>query len=200
MENEIYFCSDYHFNHFKSNQFCNRGFSSNEEMNEALIENWNQHIPQKSTVYYLGDFGFGGLKILRSIFDRLNGSQKFLIKGNHDKKQVFKLNWTHTYNVKGIRIDNQYIWLSHFPHASWNISYHGSYHLFGHVHSNGNYWSNGLSCDVGYDFWKRPIHYSEVFELLKIVKENVKHNYFLWRGNPFKNNIKYIYFDEFDKE
>lgn len=33
-------------------------------MNEALIENWNLVVSEDDTVFHLGDFAFGGGKVL----------------------------------------------------------------------------------------------------------------------------------------
>jgi len=37
----------------------NRPFESIEEMNEALIENWNELVSRGDRIYHLGDFSFG---------------------------------------------------------------------------------------------------------------------------------------------
>lgn len=59
-----------------------RPFSSVEEMDEALVENWNQTVAKVDTVYHLGDVVFPR-KSLETL-GRLNG-RKILIGGNHDR-------------------------------------------------------------------------------------------------------------------
>ena len=148
---KTYFTADLHVNHAKILQYCNRPFSSVEEMNETLINNWNDRVQPEDTVYHLGDFGWGSVDKLLPIFNRLNGKRKILIKGNHDKEGV-KLPWTSIHDMLEVRIDNKIYQLSHYPMRSWNKSFHGARHLFGHCH--GTLSPHGLSCDVGVDCWK----------------------------------------------
>lgn len=56
----LFFTSDTHFFHEGIIKFCNRPFASVEEMNEAMIRNWNEVVHEKGTVFHLGDFAFGG--------------------------------------------------------------------------------------------------------------------------------------------
>ena len=55
----IFFTSDTHFNHSNVIQYCNRPFSSLDEMNAKLIENWNERVNENDIVYHLGDFAMG---------------------------------------------------------------------------------------------------------------------------------------------
>ncbi len=45
--------------------------------------------------------------------------------------------------------DKQRITLCHFPMRSWHASYHGTWHLYGHVHRVMEPW--GMAMDVGVD-------------------------------------------------
>lgn len=80
---QTYFTSDTHFGHTNIIQYEkeHRPFSTVEEMNEALIENWNKIVRPNDRVYHLGDFCFGRHNI--DIANRLNG-EKRLVMGNHD--------------------------------------------------------------------------------------------------------------------
>ncbi len=75
--------SDTHFHHRNVISYCNRPFKSVEEMNEKMIERWNDRVTDKDTVFHLGDFGLGNKKNLSPIAARLKGN-KVLLKGNHD--------------------------------------------------------------------------------------------------------------------
>ena len=56
MENQkIYITSDWHFNHNKNFIYEKRGFSSIQEMNEAIITYHNQCVNYNDIVYCLGD-------------------------------------------------------------------------------------------------------------------------------------------------
>ena len=51
----IYFTADTHFGHCNVIRFCDRPFASAEEMDEAMIQNWNERVTGNDTVYILGD-------------------------------------------------------------------------------------------------------------------------------------------------
>jgi calcineurin-like phosphoesterase family protein len=80
---EAFFTSDHHFGHKNILNYEKeaRPFSSVEEMNEVMIERWNNVVHRNDIVYHLGDFAFGKHNI--QIAERLNGKKR-LILGNHD--------------------------------------------------------------------------------------------------------------------
>lgn len=51
----IYFTADTHFGHCNVIRFCDGPFASAEEMDEAMIQNWNERVTGNDTVYILGD-------------------------------------------------------------------------------------------------------------------------------------------------
>ena len=75
--------SDTHFGHANIIKYCNRPFSSTQEMDETLIENWNKVVKPQDKIYHLGDVYFGKGCKPEAILRRLNGT-KVLIVGNHD--------------------------------------------------------------------------------------------------------------------
>ena len=56
----IYFTADLHFYHENVISHASRPFSSVEEMNEALIRNWNKIVKPTDEIYILGDFTMKG--------------------------------------------------------------------------------------------------------------------------------------------
>ena len=78
---DIWVTSDTHFNHNNIIKYCDRPFADADEMNEALIENWNSVVKDGDIVYHLGDVYMGGK--IEPILRRLKG-RKRLILGNHD--------------------------------------------------------------------------------------------------------------------
>lgn len=134
----IYFTADHHFNHTNVIQYCNRPFSTIMEMNEALINNWNSVVSTTDIVFYLGDFAFGGVGVWRQFRSRLNGNIIF-IKGNHDDQNwssSFDLLFEHISRCMLIRIENQPIYLTHFPLLCFDGAQNGQkWNFFGHVHS-----------------------------------------------------------------
>ena len=97
---KIFLTSDTHFNHLNILRYESetRPFSSIEEMNEAIIANWNSVVSPEDTVYHLGDFFMGRYDAIEDILDRLNGTIK-LIRGNHDTKARLEL-----YKARGIEV------------------------------------------------------------------------------------------------
>ena len=80
-----YFTSDQHFGHTNIIGYCNRPFATTEEMDAAMIANWNSIVEDEDEVYTLGDFTCnGGLKRITELCEQLRGI-KHLIRGNHDR-------------------------------------------------------------------------------------------------------------------
>ena len=67
----IYFTSDLHLNHDKEFIYKERGFSSVEEMNTAIINNINETLTEGDELFILGDLMLGdnavGIELLKAI-------------------------------------------------------------------------------------------------------------------------------------
>lgn len=144
--------SDTHFFHKNILKYCKntRPFSSVEEMNEALITNWNSLVKKDDIVYHLGDFGFAPASQLVEIIKRLNGTIYF-VPGNHDEQmfdpQITKLiRWIKPYHEVGV--NRTKVCLFHYPIHKWNQMHRGAVHFHGHLHSQRVF---GRSKDVGVD-------------------------------------------------
>ena len=164
----IYFSSDHHFNHINILKHTQRPFSSVQEMDSEMISRWNSVIKDRDEVYYLGDLTLGNWGTAKSYLDRMNGRIKF-IEGNHDKRWFKsldpKLQLPPIYELNYM---NKTIVLSHYSLRSWNKSFHGSYHLFGHSH--GDLPPYGKSFDVGVDCWNfYPVSIEQVFEKMETL-------------------------------
>lgn len=177
-----FFTSDTHFGHANIIRFCNRPFRNVEEMNEILIENWNKVVSKGDTVFHLGDFAFGGSSVWNSIIPRLNGHINLII-GNHDRKnlrQGYMSYFDMVVPQLQIEIEDNSIYLNHYPFLCYGGSYRGVWQLFGHVHSGPQ--ADGLDIsrlrvllptqyDVGVDNNNfTPISYREVKEKIESQK------------------------------
>ena len=142
-ESGVFFTSDTHFGHSKIIDYCKRPFSSIEEHDKTLIQNWNNVVGQDDTVFHLGDFAYGNSQFVSNIIKQLNGNI-ILIKGNHDLRNMnptlYNMFSDTVYQAR-ILIDKQTVYLNHFPflcfeHGDINL-YKDNYsiQLFGHVHS-----------------------------------------------------------------
>lgn len=131
-----YIISDTHFYHNNIIKYCNRPFSSVEEMNDTLIENWNSIVKPEDTVFHLGDFAFKkNVNNIIHIVDRLNG-KIVLIKGNHDHYKTKKAHFIFWEYYKYPVIIDDFIILSHQPvFLTDNSPY---YNIHGHLHNSGH--------------------------------------------------------------
>ena len=169
MNPNIFFSADHHAYSKNIIGYCNRPYKNMEEMTEALITNHNSKVGKGDVTYFLGDTVWGHQNY-KDYFKQLNGT-KIIILGNHDNEQNYKKllidGIIHgIYKQKGITVEGQYIWLSHYPHRSWNRSFHGSWHLYGHVHNTCP--DFGLSTDAGVDKWNfYPVSFEELKEYFK---------------------------------
>ena len=128
-----YFISDLHFGHYNIIKYCNRPFSSVEEMDEQIIERWNKKVKPEDTVYILGDISLSKEKV--ALVGRLNG-EKHLIIGNHDYHNLAEIKELNCFDsisyMKVINLEDKTITLCHFP----VYSFIGDYMVYGHVHNN----------------------------------------------------------------
>jgi len=131
----IYFIADTHFGHKEIIQYCNRPFSSTDEMDEALIENWNKVVKKQDAVWHLGDFALRcDIEKMQQIFSRLNG-HKYLVMGNHDRHKVATYyNIGFKYVSKFPIIFKKFYILSHAPvFLNAQMPY---FNIFGHMHDS----------------------------------------------------------------
>lgn len=135
---KVYFTSDTHFYHSNIIGFCKRPFKNVEDMNEALIENWNRVVSQDDIVFHLGDFCLRGSHEWTKILNRLNG-KIYLILGNHDLKNI-RQGYTSRFELTSmqmhIEVDKQKIYLNHCPLLCYGGAYGNTWQLFGHVHTS----------------------------------------------------------------
>lgn len=191
-ESKLFFTSDTHFWHQNIIRFCNRPFKTVEEMNEALIANWNAVVPEDGIVFMLGDFCFAGAPKWREILSRLNG-KIILIVGNHDRKNLTTdLVNKYFYAVLPqlqITVGNRSVYLNHYPFLCYGGVYRSPesavWQLYGHVHSHeGSTGKDDMRVeamtfptqyDVGVDNNNyAPISWKEVKEKINVRIENEK--------------------------
>lgn len=137
-EEKVWFTADTHIGHRNIIRYCKRPFACVEEMNEALINNWNRVVEKDDIVFHLGDFSVGGASEWTSLLDRLNG-RIYLVLGNHDMNNVnqgFMKRFEYVAMQMLIEFSKQRIYLNHYPFLCYGGSYRGTWELFGHVHTS----------------------------------------------------------------
>ena len=83
---KIYITSDQHFFHDNIIKYCSRPFETHKDMNQIIIDNYNEIITPEDTVIHLGDLSANVRKHIpafKDILNSLNGN-KILLRGNHD--------------------------------------------------------------------------------------------------------------------
>ncbi|CZE47257.1 metallophosphoesterase [Campylobacter geochelonis] len=190
----IFFTSDFHFSHknivrfspkFRKKLFWSKDFDFTKSLDEklinemdfALISQWNGVVGQNDLVYYLGDFSFKKDKT-RKILQSLNG-RKIFVQGNHDKqflsgefddlleKRVDYLEEKFSFTHNGV-IENLIIIMSHYPIYEWNGMSRGAVHLHGHIHENDiSHILGGRAVNVCWDRWGRILSLNDIFSLTK---------------------------------
>lgn len=136
-----YYIADCHFGHTKALEFDHRPFADTQEMEDAMVANWNATVKPGDIVYILGDFCMGHADEWLRIIRRLTGN-KMLIQGNHDLKQYPPELRKQFADIKGYKEVKDYlngekrtVYLSHYPIMFYNHCKHEScYMLCGHVH------------------------------------------------------------------
>lgn len=163
----IWFTGDHHWGHANIIKYCNRPFSSVEEMDEVMIQNWNKRVKPKDTVYHLGDFALCKTsEEIEQLANSLNG-EIHLILGNHDRHQAktAKSCFRWRGHMKLFKLDKLKITMCHWAMEVWWCSHHGAWMLHGHSH--GGIPMKGMRMDVGVDCWDfRPIAFEEVRHIL----------------------------------
>lgn len=174
-----------HFNHSNIIKYCDRPYKDKYEMDEALIYNWNEVVPEDGVVFHLGDFKWSGS--WNTTLDRLNG-KIHLITGNHDYEAARFINRFESIQEQVcINIEGQQILLNHFPILCYPDK---CWQLFGHCHTvksnNTGLDFNKLSnlsptqYEVGVDFNDyRPISWKEIKEKIQFQVDN-KVNMLYW--------------------
>lgn len=139
-----YYIGDLHFGHKNVLKHDERPFETVEEMDDALIKNWNSIVTNEDDVYIVGDFLYGSHHIGRDAYwylQQLKG-KKHLIIGNHDNKLIKDINAKRYLesieHIAYVKDDERDVYICHYPMAEWNGFFRGSYHVYGHIHNNLN--------------------------------------------------------------
>lgn len=182
---EYWFTSDHHFDHKNIIKYCERPFSTIHDMNETMIERWNECVEPGDIVFHLGDFAFANLKRHQEILDRLNGTIR-LIKGNHDRSRIIKragFEWIkqrYEWRVPPSRV--RLLTMDHYPMFMWRDSHIMEWHIHGHCHGTLPESPDRLSFDVGVDCWDfYPVHLDELVKIFHRKEKN-------WRSVVMKHD------------
>jgi calcineurin-like phosphoesterase family protein len=173
---QVWFTADLHLGHANIIRYCQRPFLSPEEQDllrtqgtrgrwrvspetvqrhdGALLAAINECVAADDMLWIVGDFCWGGLVEAMAYRNSIECRNIFFVWGNHDHRSIRPV-FTDAIEQGMIEVQGQPIWLNHYPMRSWNRAFHGSWHLYGHVHGRlaredaGADWT--LTRDVGVD-------------------------------------------------
>ena len=185
-----FFTSDTHFNQQRTLTLSRRPFDSLEEMNTALVNNWNKIVSNEDTVYHLGDFGDP------TFLKYLNGKIIYLIPGNYEDREgeIDRLKAQDTNNRLKVgkrhalhHLEDTDLWMTHepvtkFPYDDPLLYGRDKFFLFGHIHRLGMIKRNGLNVGVDCHYFK-PIG----MDTIHFYKEAVRGFY---DENVFSSTVK----------
>ncbi|MFP4019855.1 MAG: metallophosphatase [Bacteroidales bacterium] len=167
----MFFTADYHLGHNNIIKYCDRPFSSVEEMDETIIDNHNSVVGKDDIVVHAGDLCLYKSydRVKRNYIDRLNGQLIFLM-GSHDK-------WlSKCENIRDIwkgEVGGAYIVICHYLMRIWPLSHYGSWHLYGHSHGRAVPLEEGKQLDVGVDCHNfYPLSFDDIVDLMQYKEEN----------------------------
>jgi calcineurin-like phosphoesterase family protein len=188
---DLWFSADLHLGHANIIRFCDRPFLSDEEKeraasdrrgswrvsaetverhDSALIDAINDLVGENDTFWILGDFCLGSFEEAKAYRDRIACRDVNFVRGNHDKPSFDSL-FNRVIDQGLIKCGKQKIFLNHYPMRSWDKAFHGSWHLYGHVHARLQREDADnpmlLARDVGVDACDyRPFSFSEIADYM----------------------------------
>jgi calcineurin-like phosphoesterase family protein len=146
----VFLVSDTHFGHAGVCRFIRndgvtklRPWDNPDEMDEAMINAWNERVRPNDKVYHLGDVVINRRAL--STLSRLNGD-KVLIRGNHD---IFRDDEYRNYfrELRAYHVMNGMI-LSHIPVHEASLGRFGV-NIHGHLHDNRVKKARGVDARTG---------------------------------------------------
>ena len=178
------YIADIHFGHENVIEFDQRPFNSVEEMDLAIINNWNSEVSPRDDVWVAGDLMCYNKAPEEWYLKQLNGHIHLII-GNHDNK-LLKNDKAMSYiesvdKMAHVKDDltGKHIHICHFPMIEWNGMYHGTWHIYGHIHCAMNdaaYYMamreralNCGACIVGY----KPVNFNTLVKYNKIHRQRM---------------------------
>jgi calcineurin-like phosphoesterase family protein len=157
----IYITSDLHFCHDRAFVYEPRGFPNIDEMNQAIVDNWNSIVQPDDIVYVLGDIMLNdneqGLKLLKSLKGEIH-----IVLGNHDtatREALYKdcQNVAEVALAEKLKYKGYHFFMTHYPCLTGNLDNEKplkqrTISLCGHTHTK----------DPFLDWKQSPIFHCEI--------------------------------------
>lgn len=179
----IYFTSDFHFCHNRDFIYERRGFSSIEEHDKTIIDNFNSIVTDEDILYILGDVFLDdnekGMECLQSL-----KGEKHVILGNHDTNAKIELLKQATI-IEGyanvFEYKKYHFYLSHYPSITSNYD-DGDHlrqrviNLSGHTHFKDKFYDdNPYVYNVAVDAHEcKPVSIEEILQDIRQKRDSLK--------------------------
>lgn len=175
-DRNVWVWSDTHFWHKNIIEFSKRPFINIDEMNEALVGNYNDYVQPDDVCIWGGDVAFKGNAETNELLDRCNG-YKILVAGNHDfkRKHVRALAFDEIHLLYLLNISDVGLLFTHYP--MYNIPWPW-FNVHGHLHS----WpkpdtGHNLHYNMCVELHEyKPINITEIVRVAKIRIESDRDN------------------------
>jgi calcineurin-like phosphoesterase family protein len=129
----LFFTADTHFGDHRTINIHGRPFATAQEMDEAIVANWNAVVSPKDEIWHLGDVARRWVDIPK-LLARLNGT-KHLVRGNNDDLASGVADgWESVQDYAELTVNGILLVLCHYPFRSWNSQHRRSINLHGHSH------------------------------------------------------------------
>lgn len=176
---KVWFSSDTHFGHDRAFVYEPRGFTSVQEMNEAIVARWNSVVAPDDEVYLLGDIMLNDNDVGMEYLKKFNGKITIL-RGNHDTNSRIKLYSTADNVVdcglyaQVVNIQGYNFYISHYPTMTSNLDNDAPIkrhviNLYGHTHQMDNFYQDiPFMYHVGMDSHNcYPVEITQIIEDIK---------------------------------
>lgn len=169
----IWLTSDHHFGHaniltFKDDQglLIRPGFKDVQEMDELMVERWNECVKPGDRVYHLGDVAMN-VRTLDAVLPRLNGSKR-LILGNHDVDVLLLRKYFKKVSLWRVFKDEGFV-CTHIPLMPGQFRQRTVLNVHGHIHQNLMDQPTWFNVCVEHHQY-RPVHMDVVLDLVKELR------------------------------
>lgn len=163
-----FYIADTHFGHKNILRFDQRPWFDLSAMEDDMVCLWNKKVRKCDEVYILGDFCWGTADDWRKLLPRLHG-RKFLIRGNHDLKQIpedIRRMFVEVCDYKEVHDGEYLICMSHYPMLAYkHDSNPFSLMFYGHVH--------------------KTMEFDALNDAIALYKEQCKKNMYSYQGKLY---------------
>ena len=171
----IWVTSDTHFSHEYILQKRTQ-FSNVDQMNECIIDHWNDHFKQGDILWHLGDVFFGNRKWFEDAFSKATSNMRVnLILGNHDDgKYMAKTGFFR--KIVSMRSDRKSgFCMSHMPlHIEslyhWHRDEAPMVNIHGHTHDRDD-WGDPYICVCVEKTDYKPVNIEDLLALAGKTRE-----------------------------